>query len=190
MGKTSIMACVAVVVLAVMLGGCLKSSSSLTAEERSTALRKITALEPIAAVHKGKKKLAVSTDAVLNEFKRATGHRIRTVERSGLQQLLDQQALQELDIFGGASSDTRKKVLSKAKGLLYHTVSAVDENRLSAKLTQKWVVTGSVHIVNVATGETVYHSNTIKAGGKKTLQESIQKYANEMGDRLRRDFRE
>lgn len=190
MGKTSIMACVAVVALAAVLGGCFKSSSSLTAGERNIVLRKIMALEPIAAVHKGKNKLVVSTDYVLNEFKRATGHKIATVERSGLQQLLDQQALQELDIFGGASSDTRKKVLSKAKGLLYHTVSAVDENRLSAKITQKWVVTGSVRIVDVATGDTVYHSNTIKAGWKKTLQESIQKYANEMGDLLRRDFRE
>ena len=190
MGKTSITACVTVVVLAAVLGGCFKSSSSLTDRERSIALRKITALEPIAAVHKGKNKLAVSTDAVLNEFKRATGHKIRTVERSGLQQLLDQQALQELDIFGGASSDTRKKVLSKAKGLLYHTVTAVDENRLSAKIEQKWVVTGSVRIVNAATGETIYNSNTIKAGWKKTLQESIQKYADEMGDLLRRDLRE
>jgi hypothetical protein len=174
--------------LCLIVAGCNGGGGkSLTEQERGVVWQQLKAIEPIAAVHKGEEKLVDATDKVLGAFKRATGHEIATVERRALQDILDAQALQELEVFGGSSA-ARETALTKAKGLLVSTCSARDENRNTTRLDEKWIITGSVRITNLATGDVIYESPTISAGGKKTLNDSIHEYVKEMESRLRRDF--
>jgi hypothetical protein len=174
-------------VLGLLAAGCNKGSGpSLTDKERSVVWQRLKAVEPISPVHEGDAKLLAASSGVFNEFKRATGHTIDTVEVQRMQDILDLQALQSLDIFGGSSTE-RPPALTRAKGMLINSVKAEDENRYTARIEQKWVITGSVRIVDMSRN-VIYGSPTIKAGGEKTLQEAIEDYVNEMGKRLRADL--
>ena len=91
MHRTSILTVTALSLLGFVLGGC-PDGGTLDPGVRGVLVGRIKALEPIAAMHEGQPHLAPATDEVFNEFVRAMGFGIRTVNRANLQQLLDQQA--------------------------------------------------------------------------------------------------
>jgi hypothetical protein len=183
---------VALVLLAIAAGGCFKGGGGapLKPDEMNALALRIRALGPIAAVHKGKARHRSATSSVLNEFVAVLGHTVRTVNRTSLQQLLDTRALHGTDLFGaGGGFVQESKKLVKERALLVHEVEVVDENAYTAKTEHKWVITGRIRICDLEKGEWFYASRPVKGGGKKTINESIDRYAHEMYKQMREDFK-